>query len=128
MFDMHGKQIQLGDQVKIYQFAQSSFFILPFDDMDFVKQLNLNYEVEYPDKDIELVPYGDEFMLMEGGKPSVMDTEASFTVKSPFMMSSEHDIPEMNVKKGDEVLCFGGEGYAAGVFRYHDYTLEVINR
>ena len=126
MLDRNGEKISLGDQVKIYQYAQSILFIQPSNDPAFIENLNKHYDISSPKNNLELIPYGNEFMIVENGKPSVMEKDESFTVKSPFLISSEYDIPEMNVKKGDDVLCFGGEGYAAGVFRYDDYTLEII--
>jgi len=129
MLDIDGNQIKEGSIVTVSQFAQSIFHIEKIDEKDlYFYKTTLPHIYSNFDGEFTYKKYSDtEYIVCRDGKPFGMEIPEVINNKTVFMMSSEHDIPEMDVKKGDMVLCFGGEGYAAGVFRYDRNTLKLFS-
>ena len=135
MVDIKGRKIKSGDNVRIYQRAQSMFQFYTCkneqglkDNIKWIQTL-YNKNKYFPNGEYTLKRFkGNEYIVYLNGKIFGLDSPEFIYEKTPFMMGSEHEIPEMNIKKGEKVLCFGGEGYAAGVFRYDANNMEVISK
>ena len=124
--DIKGTKIKVGDTVKVYQRAASILPIFKIRKGD-KKAYREIYENQYPNKKIEFKLYdGYEYILMVDGVPDAMEVSEMTSEKEVFSMPTERDVAAMNIKRGDQVICIGGEGYARGIFRYNANDLEVI--
>jgi len=133
MIDIRGRKIKSGDTVRIYQRAQSSFEFYTCKDKkeleESIEWMNTLYgdNEYYPKGRYTLKQFiGNEYLVYLNGRPFGINNPEYIYEKTVYMMSSDHDVPEMNIKEGDKIPCFGGEGYAAGVFRYKANNMEIL--
>ena len=126
MIDKNGNQIKEGMKVKIYQKGET-YMDLPFKDQEDANEMaEMFTTMEDNGKVYTYENIKDNiYRLYEDGAEKEYEAYETTFEKNAFMMESEHDIPEMEVKKGDQVLCFGFEGGGAGVFRFNEDSLEI---
>jgi len=134
--DIKGRKIKEGQRVKLYQRPLSFFTFYTCKNEKDLKENECFIKAVFERND--MYPKGiytlkhwknDEYIVAFNGKPfgvQIGNDEIISKTVFPFMMESERDISEMNIKKGEKVLCIAGEGFVAGIFHYEPYNLKIL--